>query len=120
MIKFRYFLILFFISFCGSINKDGSSQNNQSNVQDSSEEQVSLSQDSEGKSESSISNNLLVDNFVACMQDNGLNFYFDTFDKNDDPLFIYNENSYIDGMMIFNDICFQDSEALGVNTSSGL
>tara|TARA_Y100001958_G_scaffold54520_1_gene36682 strand:+ start:1225 stop:3663 length:2439 start_codon:yes stop_codon:yes gene_type:complete len=120
MIKFRYFLILFFISFCGSINKDGSSQNNQSNVQDSYEEQVSLSQDSEGKSESSISNNLLVDNFVACMQDNGLNFYFDTFDKNDDPLFIYNENSYIDGMMIFNDICFQDSEALGVNTSSGL
>ena len=120
MIKFKYFFIIFFISFCGSTNEADSNQNNQSNIQDSSEKQISLGQESEVISENSISKNLLVDNFVACMQDNGLSFNFDTFDKNDDPIFIYDQNSYIDGMKIFNEICFQDGETLGINTSSGL
>ena len=120
MIKFKYFFIIFFISFCGSTNEADSNQNNQSNIQDSSEKQISLGQESEVISENSISKNLLVDNFVDCMQDNGLSFNFDTFDKNDDPIFIYDQNSYIDGMKIFNEICFQDGETLGINTSSGL
>ena len=79
MIKFKYFFIIFFISFCGSTNEADSNQNNQSNIQDSSEKQISLGQESEVISENSISKNLLVDNFVACMQDNGLSFNFDTF-----------------------------------------
>ena len=78
-----FLIILFlFLSACSSDNSDSVGENVVSNEQESSFE--SYNESSSGSPDRMFA----LDNFIICMQKDGLDFYHDDFDSAGDPTFI--------------------------------
>ena len=117
MKKFTFItLLLLFISFCSS-DGTGSVVENQPNNEVEVSENIATPNPEE---QSSNINTSVVDNFLVCMQQDGLDFYFEGFDENGDPIFSFYENEGVDPMMVLNEDCFSQAEQLAIQTSLGV
>ena len=84
MSRKAFLIILFsFLSACSSDNSDNVGENVVSNQQESSFESPNES------SSGSPDRMSALDDFIICMQKDGLDFYHDDFDSAGDPTFIY-------------------------------
>ena len=109
-------LLLLFISFCSS-DETSSIVENQPNSEVEVSENIATPTPEEQSSNINIS---VVDNFLVCMQQDGLDFYFEGFDENGDPIFSFYENEGVDPMMVLNEDCFSQAEQLALQTSIGV
>ncbi len=114
MSRKTFLIILFsFLSACSSDNSDSVGENVVSNEQESSFE--SYNESSSGSPDRMFA----LDDFIICMQKDGLDFYHDDFDSAGDPTFIYYEKPGLDPGAILNEDCYVEAEALGIQGSNG-
>ena len=110
-------IILLILSFCGGSNE--STQNEPTSNQVAEKTNQESSQVDESSSLSPDESSTL-DNFIICMQKDGLDFYHDNYDSAGDPTFIYYEKDDLDPISILTEDCFMEAENLGLQGSTGV
>ena len=110
-------IILLILSFCGGSNE--STQNEPTSNQVAEKTNQESSQVDESSSLSPDESSTL-DNFIICMQKDGLDFYHDNYDSAGDPTFIYYEKDDLDPVSILTEDCFMEAENLGLQGSTGV
>ena len=110
-------IILLILSFCGGSNESIQNEPTSNQVAEKTNQESSQVDESSSLSPDESST---LDNFIICMQKDGLDFYHDNYDSAGDPTFIYYEKDDLDPVSILTEDCFMEAENLGLQGSTGV